>query len=129
MQLPKVYKRMTLIRMKKGIKDLILKGTKIILLYSETNHNWNIGLRAKYDTGASISSIDIGLAKALRLKEVRRTDVRTTMGVENRPIFEAIIKMHGDLYEVNLSGANRGSMKFPMLIGFDIISEIAEEEE
>ena len=115
--------------MKKGIKDLILKGTKRILLYSETRHNWSIGLRAKYDTGATVSSIDIGLAKALRLKEIGKINVRTTMGVENRPIFEAIIKMNGDIYEVNLSGAKRGSMKYPMLIGFDIISEIAEEEE
>jgi len=115
--------------MKKGIKDLILKGTKRILLYSETKHNWNIGLRAKYDTGANNSSIDIGLAKALRLKQIGRTNIRTTMGVQNRPIFEATIKMNGEIYEVNLNGANRGSMKFPMLIGFDIISEIAEEEE
>lgn len=57
-----------------------------VTLYSQTKHEWGFTTMAKIDTGADRSSIDLRLAKALRLHEIGEVTVRNAMGKQKRKL-------------------------------------------
>jgi hypothetical protein len=68
---------------------------------------WSIKLRAKIDTGAKRCSIDIGLATALGLEQIGETMIRSTMGRQSRPLFAAKMRVGGNSWDVEVTGADR----------------------
>ena len=99
-----------------------------IEIFSQTRHEWSFKTTGKIDTGASRSSIDIRLAKALRLREVGEITVRNAMGSQKRKTVLLAIKAFGRHNIIEVTVANRNKMKSPIIIGQDIIC-IGDEEE
>ncbi len=79
---------------------------------------------AKIDTGASMSSIDVRLSEELGLNEIIGTKkVKSASGVGIRPIIKARIVLKGIEIEAKMTLADRSHMKYPVLIGSDVMSE------
>ena len=109
--------------------DWILEGERRVFVYANTKYEWAIGLRAKIDTGADTSSIDIALAQALGLEEIGRIGVRNSNGREIRTIYSASVKFEGEIFDLTLTGGNRSELEFPMIIGRDLLQAICLFEE
>jgi hypothetical protein len=80
---------------------------------------------ALFDTGAKQTSIDTRLASEAKLGPVVKTTViKNPSFKENiiRPVVMAKIEIDGDIYEAKVNIQDRSHMKFPILIGRDIIA-------
>jgi len=69
------------------------------------------------------------MALSLSLEEVGSVTVRNANGKDKRPVYSASIRFEGEVYDVILSGADRGHMEFPVILGRDLLSEICLTEE
>ncbi len=81
---------------------------------------------AKVDTGASRTSVDTDLAARVGLGPVTdMVKVRTASSAraELRPLVEARIQLVGKEFRLPVSIADRADMKYPVIIGMDILSE------
>lgn len=107
----------------------VIDGSRRIFVYANNRYEWAVGLRAKIDTGASLSSIDNELALSLSLEEIGNILIRNANGKDRRPVYSATIKFEGEVYDINLSGADRSYMEFPVILGRDLLSEICLTEE
>jgi len=79
---------------------------------------------ARVDTGATKSSIDLFLASKLRLGPVIESKlIRSAHGTKLRPVIEADIVIRGKKIVSKFTLADRSHMKYPMLIGQNILKK------
>lgn len=77
---------------------------------------------ARIDTGATKSSIDLILAGKYNLGPIIKTKyVRNAHGHKLRPIIEAEVIIAGKKLKGEFSLSDRSNMKYPILIGQDIL--------
>jgi len=109
--------------------EWILEGERRVFIYSNTDYEWAVGLRAKIDTGADTGSIDDLLAQALGLKVIGKIGIRSANGRETRSVYATSIKFDGEIYDLSLTGSDRSKLEFPLIIGRDLLQEICLSEE
>lgn len=81
-------------------------------------------ITARIDTGATKSSMDLKLASELKLGPViESTVIRSAHGTKLRPVIEAEIELHGRKIKSHFTLADRNHMKYPMLIGQNILKQ------
>lgn len=79
---------------------------------------------ARIDTGATMSSIDIHLAAKLSLGPIIRTKlVKNANGTKVRPIVEATVEVGGRRVRAQFSLADRSHLKYPLLLGQNILKD------
>ncbi len=79
-------------------------------------------LTARIDSGATKSSIDIGLASKLQLGPVVASKViKSANGAKLRPVVEATVIIKGREVTEKFTLADRGHMKYQVLIGQNIL--------
>ncbi|MBI5390557.1 ATP-dependent zinc protease [Candidatus Woesearchaeota archaeon] len=79
---------------------------------------------ARIDTGAATSSLDAKLAAELRLGPIIKTKiVKSASGHGLRPVVKARIEIGGTMLEAEFTLADRRKMKFPALIGRNILKQ------
>ncbi len=77
---------------------------------------------ARIDTGATKSSIDLGLAEQLGLEaEQKRILVKSAHGSRFRPVIKESLKIAGNRFRASFTIADRTSMKYKVLIGQNIL--------
>jgi hypothetical protein len=77
---------------------------------------------ARIDTGATKSSIDEALAKDLGLAEpLKHAKVKSASGTRHRPVIVVEISIAGELITAEFTVADRAHMKYPVLIGQNIL--------
>ncbi len=77
---------------------------------------------ARIDTGATKSSVDEALAFELALGPVVGTRViRQAQGKQRRPVVHIKLKIKGRLIEGDFTVADRSHMRYPMLIGQNLL--------
>lgn len=86
------------------------------------NNGNNQDVKAKIDSGATRSSIDIKLASKLNLGPVIKSKmVRSAHGNKLRPIIETEIKLAGKKIKSEFTLADRTHMKYSVLIGVNTL--------
>tara|TARA_Y100000310_G_scaffold345145_1_gene462173 strand:+ start:1378 stop:1767 length:390 start_codon:yes stop_codon:yes gene_type:complete len=79
-------------------------------------------VRAKIDTGASVSSIDSSLAEVLKAGPVvSRTTIVNAHGRDVRPVVRLEVEMGGKKMNARFNVAARGHMRYQVLIGKNIL--------
>ncbi len=79
-------------------------------------------VKARIDTGATRSSIDLALASKLRLGPVIASKViRSANGAKLRPMVEATVELHGKRITATFTLADREQMQYQVLIGQNIL--------
>ncbi len=79
-------------------------------------------VKAKIDTGATYSSIDIRFAAKLKLGPITDTiRIKNANGMNLRPVILTKITIKGKEFEAKFSLADRSNLKYKMLIGVDIL--------
>lgn len=79
---------------------------------------------ARIDTGATKSSIDIKLAAELSLGPILKTKmVRSATGSGLRPVVQAKIILAGKEIKREFTLADRGNLKYRVLIGQNVLNE------
>lgn len=77
---------------------------------------------ARIDTGAAMSSIDLGLASELQLGPlVAKRTIVSAHGRGMRPVIKALVKIKGRRIRASFSIIHRAHMEYPMLIGRNIL--------
>ena len=100
-------------------KILVGLTEKIVLT---SNNGSDKTVVAKIDTGATRSSIDIKLASKLNLGPVIKSKViKSAHGNKLRPILEAEIVLAEKKIKAEFTLADRGHMKYAVLIGVNIL--------
>jgi hypothetical protein len=106
---------------------MINKEQKIIGIIEEIiifSKNENLKVKAKIDTGATRSSIDLNIVEKLKLGPIIRTKlIRSVEGTSKRPVIEVKIKFAKKIITEEFTVANRSKMKFPVLIGLNILKK------
>ncbi len=80
---------------------------------------------ALFDTGAKQSSIDTQLASKAKVGPVIKTTVVKNPSFKQkiiRPVVTAKIEIDGEIYETKVNIQDRSHMKFPALIGRNLIA-------
>jgi hypothetical protein len=94
---------------------IIIKAVEPIII-SSTNKKKTV--KARIDTGASQSSIDVKLAKDLGLKNyIGKVNVISANGVKTRDIVEIDYELSGKKIKSNFTLADRSNLNYPVLIG------------
>ncbi len=84
----------------------------------------SVEAEAIVDTGAKMTSIDIKLAGEAKLGPVVRmfkTKAPITKEVARRPVVKVTIKIKGKKFEVEANLNDRSHMKYPVLIGRNLL--------
>ncbi len=102
-------------------KRIIVGLTESITLVGEKTKK---RLKAKVDTGADKSSIDLKLAAQLKMGPVVKTSlIKSASGSLVRPIIRAKVVFAGKEMNVLFTIANRSHMKYKILIGRNILKK------
>ena len=84
----------------------------------------NTTIAAKIDTGADVSSIDIGLAADLQLGPVvQKTHVKSSHGKTRRAVISLTFTLAGKQVTGFFNLADRHKLKYKFLIGKNILQE------
>ena len=95
------------------VEDIIVKGRK-----SEKK------VKARIDTGATKSSIDMKLAAELRLGPlVTVKETRSAHGRSMRPVVRAKVLLAGKEIESSFTVVDRSHMTYRVLVGRDILAD------
>ncbi len=79
---------------------------------------------ARIDTGAETSSLDMKLAADLNLGPILETRfIKSASGQSVRPLIKARMIIHEKEIEANFTLANRTHLKYPVLIGRNILKK------
>lgn len=98
----------------------ILGLTEKIVVFGKESKKAEV--RARIDTGATKSSIDVNIAKKLGLELIKKTRVvKSASGRGRREIALVKIKLDGKMIEEEFTLAERGHMTYPVLIGQNIL--------
>ncbi len=101
------------------MKKIILGLTERITIFG---HDTEQPITAKIDTGASKSSIDLKLALNLKLGPVIESRiVKSAHGNKLRPVVDADIILGGKKFRAKFTLADRGHMRYKVLIGENIL--------
>ncbi len=90
---------------------------------------------ARVDTGASKSSVGLGLAAKLELGPIKGyTNIKNAHGVTTRAVVEAVINIDGEKIREKFTIGDRQDMKYKALIGRNVLRrgflvDASEEEE
>ena len=102
------------------MQKIIIGLTEEITIYGKRKKK----IRAKIDTGATKSSIDLNLAAQLHLGPVIRSKmVRSAHGSRLRPLIECQVKLAGKMLKTEFTLANRERMKYKVLIGQNALTK------
>ncbi len=81
-------------------------------------------IKAKIDTGASKSSIDLNLASELKLGPIIKTKlIKSAHGVKVRPVLNITIILHKKKIKAEFTIADRKHMNYKMLVGQNILKK------
>jgi len=89
-----------------------------------TGHHGEAHVKGKVDTGATRTSVDVWLAANIGLgPTVDVTRVRSSLVEEarSRPLVRAVVEVAGEKFPLPVSVDDRSDMKYPVLIGMDIL--------
>ena len=104
-----------------------MKGKTILGLIEEVTLHTAKGdtkILARIDTGAEKSSIDLRLASELRLGPIVESKIiKSANGAKLRPVIEIEIDVCGTLVKEKFTMADRGHMKYRILIGQNILKK------
>lgn len=81
---------------------------------------------AKVDTGANRTSVDTELAAKVGLGPVTDTvkvKAASASHRETRPLVDAKVELGGRSFELPVSISDRADMKYPVIIGMDILAQ------
>ncbi|PIN80030.1 hypothetical protein COV11_04825 [Candidatus Woesearchaeota archaeon CG10_big_fil_rev_8_21_14_0_10_30_7] len=97
----------------------IIGLTETIIIFGA---NKSKKLVARVDTGATKSSIDIGIAEQLGLEaEQKRILVKSAHGARFRPVIKESVKIAGKRFNASFTLADRSNLKYKVLIGQNIL--------
>lgn len=104
-----------------------------------------VGIHAKIDTGAYTSSLHCSSAEVVNdqlefvlldeehpeftgmkfvFKDFQQREIRNSFGeAEMRYVIRTTVRIHGKTYKTQFSLSNRGSMKFPVLLGRRVLKK------
>lgn len=103
----------------------IIEGRKVIGLYQDVTiygKKKKKTVRARIDTGATNNAIDTALKEELGLGPILKTKlVRSTHGSTVRPVIDIEISLAGEKFKAPFTAADRGHMKYKVLIGQSIL--------
>lgn len=83
-------------------------------------------VRARVDTGAHRTSVDTELAAKVGLgpvTDIVKVRAASRNHTETRPLVQARVRLDDEEFEIPVSIADRKDMKFPVIIGMDILEE------
>jgi len=79
-------------------------------------------LKAKMDTGATRSSIDVSLTKEMDFGPVlRKKLVKSAHGTTLRPVIGANIEFASEKFKTEFTVANRSHLRYKILIGVNML--------
>lgn len=79
---------------------------------------------ARIDTGATSSSLDFSLAAKLQLGPVTKSKtIKSALGILERPVITAKVKIGPSVLEGEFSLADRSKMMYSILIGQNILKK------
>ncbi len=87
-------------------------------------HNGEARVKGKIDTGASRTSVDVWLAANIGLgPTVSVSKVKSALidEVRSRPLVRAVVEIDGEQFTLPVSVDDRSDMRYPVLIGMDIL--------
>jgi len=98
---------------------IIINSTETITIHTK---NGPVNVRARIDTGADYSSMDIHLAKELGLTEhIGKINVTSANGTQTRPLVKISFMIAGKKKTSNFTLTDRSMLSYPILIGrFDL---------
>lgn len=104
------------------MEDRIILGLTEDVYIIDNDHNKKV--RARIDTGAITSSIDKSLVSDLNLGPyVKTTTVVSSQGRVERPSLFIKVNVKGKELRIRFTVADRSHMKFPMLVGQNILKK------
>lgn len=93
----------------------VIKAVEHVLMYS---YNGNRKIKARIDTGATQSSIDLNLAKELGYnKHIGQVNVVSANGIKTRPLVEISYELSGKKIKSMFTLADRKNLNYSILIG------------
>jgi hypothetical protein len=99
----------------------LIEEIKLFYLNKESKNKKCI---ARIDSGATASSIDRSLAEEVGFKETDRVKlVKSASGIGRRPLVKIKIKIKAKIMEEEFTLADRSHMKYPILIGQNILKK------
>ena len=106
------------------VKRVVLGLTEEIVVKSEKDGVDDVSLRARIDTGATLSSIDVELAHELGLGPVVRDKiVKQAAGKTRRHVVMVTLMIKGKKIREEISIADRKKMKYPLLVGQNVLKK------
>ena len=98
-------------------------GKTVVGLVEEVIINEHLVL-ARIDTGATTSSIDLGLASELHLGPlVAKRTIISAHGKRMRPVVKALVLLKGRNIRASFTIVTRAHMEYPILIGRNILKK------